>query len=160
MLRIVFESRTCTNKGAVLMLIKLARLSLWNRRTSVLLTLVSLMISVALVIGIEHLRSQARASFQQTLSGTALIIGARSGQLNLLLYSVFRLGNATNNISWHSYQEIAKHSAVAWAVPLSLGDSHRGYRVVGTNTDYFVHYRYGRDQSLLFTEGAPFAELF
>jgi len=142
------------------MLIKLARLSLWNRRTSVLLTLVSLMISVALVIGIEHLRSQARASFQQTLSGTDLIIGARSGQLNLLLYSVFRLGNATNNISWHSYQEIAKHSAVAWAVPLSLGDSHRGYRVVGTNTDYFVHYRYGRDQSLQFTEGAPFAELF
>ncbi len=142
------------------MLFKLARLSLWNRRISVLLTLVSLVISVALVLGIDHLRTQARQSFSQTLSGTDLIIGARSGQLNLLLYSVFRLGNATNNISWQSYQEIRKHSAVAWTVPLSLGDSHRGYRVVGTTRDYFIRYHYGRGQPLAFAQGEAFDGVF
>lgn len=138
------------------MLGKLARLSLWNRRGTLVLTLASLIISVALVVGINHLRNQAKKSFSQTLSGTDLIIGARGGQLNLLLYSLFRIGNATNNITWQSYQELARHSAVAWTIPLSLGDSHRGYRVVGTNRDYFVHYRYGQGQLLMLKEGEVF----
>lgn len=141
------------------MLIKLARLSLWNRRATVMLTLASLTISVALVLGIDHLRSQAKKSFSQTLSSTDLIIGARSGQLNLLLYSVFRMGNATNNISWQSYQELARHSAVAWTVPLSLGDSHRGYRVLGTTAKYFEHYRYGQRQPLALEQGEIFNDV-
>lgn len=82
------------------MIFKLARFSLWHRRSTVLLTLFSLSISVALVLGVDHLRNQAKASFNKTLSGTDLIVGARSGSINLLLYSVFRIGNATNNISW------------------------------------------------------------
>jgi putative ABC transport system permease protein len=142
------------------MLIKLARLSLWNRRTTLLLTLSSLIISVALVLGIDHLRTQAKKSFSQTLSGTDLIVGARSGQLNLLLYAVFRIGNATNNISWKSYQELARHSAVAWTVPISLGDSHRGYRVLGTNPEYFEHYRYGQRQPLVLREGEVFSSVY
>lgn len=142
------------------MLIKLARHSLWNRRSTVLLTLASFIISVALVLGIDHLRSQAKKSFSQTLSGTDLIIGARSGQLNLLLYSVFRIGNPTNNISWQSYQELSRHSAVEWTVPISLGDSHRGYRVLGTTDDYFNYYRYGQRQPLVFAEGKKFSGVY
>lgn len=139
------------------MLIKLALQSLWNRRGTLLLTLASLIVSVALVLGIDHLRSQAKKSFGQTLTGTDLIVGARSGQLNLLLYSVFRIGSATNNISWQAYQELTRHSAVAWTVPLSLGDSHRGYRVLGTTPDYFEYYRYGQHQSLVLGEGEIFS---
>lgn len=142
------------------MLFKLARHSLRNRRSTAALTLVSLMISVMLLLGIDHLRNQARDSFSQTLSGTDLIVGARSGQLNLLLYSVFRMGNPTNNISWESYQEIASHSAVAWTVPLSLGDSHRGFRVLGTTADYFEHYRYGQRHPLRFADGRPFDDVY
>lgn len=138
------------------MLIKLARLSVWNRRTTASLTLASLIISVALVLGIDHLRVQAKKSFSQTLSGTDLIVGARSGQLNLLLYSVFRIGNATNNITWQSFQELSRHSAVEWTVPLSLGDSHRGFRVLGTTAAYFEHYRYGQQRPLIFAEGKIF----
>lgn len=138
------------------MLIHLAGFSLWNRRGTLLLTLASLIISVALVVGINHLRVQAKISFSQTLSGTDLIVGARGGQLNLLLYSVFGIGNATNNISWQNYQELMRHSAVAWTIPLSLGDSHRGYRVVGTTRDYFIHYRYGQRQPLTLKEGKIF----
>ncbi|MFO1368287.1 MAG: ABC transporter permease [Marinagarivorans sp.] len=138
------------------MLFRLARLSLWNRRATVLLTLLSLSISIALVLAVDHLRNQARDSFNKTLSGTDLIVGARAGSVNLLLYTVFRVGDATQNMSWASFQELSKHSAVAWAIPISLGDSHKGYRVLGTNEDYFLHYQYGQQQSLAFDQGGVF----
>ena len=108
------------------MLMKLARLSLWHRKGTVILTLCSLVISIGLLLGIDHLRLEAKQSFTSTVAGTDLIVGARSGQLNLLLYTVFRIGNATNNISYKHYQQISQHRAVAWSIPLALGDSHIG----------------------------------
>jgi putative ABC transport system permease protein len=142
------------------MLMKLARLSLWHRRGTVLMTLLSLTISLMLLLGIDHLRLEAKRSFTSTVSGTDLIVGARSGQLNLLLYSVFRLGNATNNISWQHYQTIKQHRQVAWAIPLALGDSHRGFRVIGTTADYFRYFRYGQQQQLGFASGEAFAGVY
>ncbi|MEJ2308123.1 MAG: ABC transporter permease [Gammaproteobacteria bacterium] len=142
------------------MILKLARKSLWNRRGTAILTLVSLAISVALILGINHLRLQAKESFTSTLSGTDLIVGARSGATNLLLYSVFHIGNATNNISWQSYEAIAGQRQVDWTIPISLGDSHRGFRVVGTDQNYFEHYRYGEARKLEFAGGAPFTGVF
>ena len=138
----------------------LAVKSLLNRRTTVGLTLLALAVSVMLVLGVEKLRTEAKASFAATISGTDLIVGARSGSVQLLLYSVFRIGNATNNISWQSYQEIAARPDVAWTVPLSLGDSHRGFRVLGTTDGYFRHYRYARKKPLAFRAGGPFTDLF
>lgn len=120
----------------------------------------SIALSVALLLGVERLRTQARSSFANTLSGTDLIIGARTGPINLLLYSVFRIGDPTNNVRWASYQAIAAHPQIAWTVPLSLGDSHRGFRVLGTTPAYFEHYRYGRDQLLQWAEGRVFDEVF
>lgn len=142
------------------MLIRLARQSLWNRRGTALMTLLSLVISIALLLGIDHLRLEAKRSFTSTVSGTDLIVGARSGQLNLLLYSVFRLGNATNNISWQHYQQISKHPQVKWSIPLALGDSHRGFRVIGTTEDYFRFFRYGQQQQLEFGSGQAFAGVY
>jgi len=142
------------------MLIRLARQSLWNRRGTALMTLLSLVISIALLLGIDHLRLEAKRSFTSTVSGTDLIVGARSGQLNLLLYSVFRLGNATNNISWQHYQQIKQHPQVKWSIPLALGDSHRGFRVIGTTDDYFRFFRYGQQQQLEFASGQAFADVY
>ncbi|MDX3774346.1 ABC transporter permease [Chromatiaceae bacterium AAb-1] len=142
------------------MLMKLARLSLWNRRGTVLMTLLSLTISISLLFGIDHLRKEAKSSFTSTVSGTDLIVGARSGQLNLLLYSVFRIGNATANVSWKSYERIKNHPQVSWSIPLSLGDSHRGFRVLGTNQDYFSYYRYANGQPLAFSAGRPFSQVY
>jgi len=141
-------------------ILRLALLSLWNRRFTALLTLLSIALSVALLLGVERVRTEARASFASTISGTDLIVGARSGPIQLLLYAVFRIGNPTNNISWQSYQEIAAQPQVAWTVPLSLGDSHRGFRVLGTSLDYFEHYRYARGRALTFARGQPFADLY
>lgn len=130
--------------------------SLWSRRGSVMLTLASLTISMAIVIGVEHVRAQAESSFVRTVSGVDLLVGARTSQVNLLLYSVFRIGNATNNIQWDSYQDIIARREVSWAIPFSLGDSHRGYRVLGTTSDYFEHFRYGDSEPLRFAAGEEF----
>lgn len=139
-------------------LLRLALASLSNRRFTALLTVFAIALSVCLLLAVERVRTEARSSFANTISGTDLIVGARSGSVNLLLYSVFRIGNATNNIRWDSYQQIAAHPQVKWAIPISLGDSHRGYRVMGTSPQYFEHYRYARSQSLMLKTGRPFAD--
>ena len=140
--------------------LRLALHSLWNRRTTALLTISAIAISVTLLVGVQTLRTAARESFGNTVSGVDLIVGARSGPLNLLLYSVFRVGDATANVSWESYQKIARHRDVAWTIPISLGDSHRGFRVMGTTTDYFEHYRFGEGRRLEFSSGGRFSDLY
>lgn len=141
-------------------ILRLAWKSLLNRRFSAGLTLLSIALSVSLLVGVERLRYEAQTSFANTLSGTDLIVGARGGSVQLLLYAVFRLGHATHNISWESYQAIAAHPRVAWTVPLSLGDSHQGYPVLGTDLGYFEHYRFARDRRLEFAQGGPFVDLY
>ncbi len=131
--------------------------SLLNRRATAILTLASIAVSAALLSVVDRVRADAQTSFANTISGTDLIIGARSGDLNLLLYSVFRIGNPTNNISWRSYEQIRTRPEVAWTIPISLGDAHRGYRVLGTDLGYFEHYRFADQRSLEFAEGGAFA---
>lgn len=141
-------------------LLRLSIKSIRNRRFTAGLTLCAIAFSVALLLTVEKVRNGARESFASTISGTDLIIGARSGEIPLLLYSVFRIGNATNNVSWQSYQDIVAHPKITWTIPLSLGDSHRGYRVLGTNQDYFQHYQYGRQQNLRFAHGRAFQGVY
>ena len=138
-------------------LFELAAKSLLNRRLTAGLTVLSVAVSVALLIGVDRIRTETRAGFTNTITGADLIVGARGGPLNLLLYSVFRIGDATNGIRWTSYLEIAARPEVAWTIPLSLGDSHRGYRVLGTTGAYFDHYRHGRDRGLAFVAGTRFS---
>ncbi|WP_333699849.1 ABC transporter permease [Vibrio hepatarius] len=140
--------------------LSLAWKSARNRKVTAILSILTVAISVILLLGVERIRTQAKSSFANTISGTDLIVGGRSGQVNLLLYSVFRIGNATNNIDWKSYQEFSQHRSVKWAIPISLGDSHKGFRVMGTNHSYFEHYRYGQKQNLVFTKGREFQQLF
>ncbi len=141
-------------------LIRLALASLANRRASALIVLLVIALSSALLLTVERVRTETRLSFANTVSGTDLLVGARAGSINLLLYAVFRIGHATHNIRWDSYQQIAALPQVKWAIPLSLGDSHRGYPVLGTSTDYFRHYRYGAHQPLQLREGRPFEDLY
>ena len=136
----------------------LAVKSLASRRLTALLTVVSVAVSVALIVAVDGVRTETKASFTRTISGADLIVGARGGPLNLLLYSVFRIGDATSGMRWESFEALTARPEVAWAIPLSLGDAHRGFRVLGTTTDYFVHYRYGRRQPLEFAAGEPFAD--
>ncbi|MGB7989109.1 MAG: ABC transporter permease [Candidatus Methylophosphatis roskildensis] len=134
--------------------------SVRNRRLTAGLTVLSVALAVTLLLGVERLRNEARAAFTQTISGTDLVVGARSGPIQLLLYAVFHIGNATNNISWKSYEALRVHPAVDWAVPISLGDSHRGYRVVGTDSGFFNHVRYGDGGRVTLAAGRAFDGVF
>lgn len=141
-------------------MLELAWASLRSRALSVGLTVLVITLSMVLLLGVERVRTQAHEGFASTVSGTDLIVGARSGPVNLLLYSVFHIGDPTNNVSWQSYQELSVLPQVKWSVPLSLGDSWRGYRVVGTSGGYFEHYRYGAGHALAFANGRRFDDLY
>lgn len=140
------------------MILALAIKSLRNRKFTAALTTLSIALAVVLLLGVERIRSEARESFASTISGTDLIVGARSSPVHLLLYSVFRIGNATNNVSWDSYEALANRPEVAWTIPFSLGDSHRGFRVLGTTQDYFEHFRFGRGRKLDLAQGKRFED--
>lgn len=136
----------------------LAVKSLRNRKFTAALTVLSIALAVFLLLGVERIRHESRESFAATISGTDLVVGARSSPVHLLLAAVFHIGNATNNLRWDSYRAIADRPGVAWTIPLSLGDSHRGYRVLGTTRDYFEHFRFARDRRLVFAHGNTFED--
>ena len=139
---------------------RLAGLSLLNRKFTALLTVLSIALSVAMLLGVEKIRVGAKQSFINTISGTDLIVGARAGDVQMLLYSVFHIGDATANITWETVLDIESRPEVKWLVPISLGDSHRGFRVMGTTAGYFEHFRYKRRQQLGFSQGQRFSDLF
>ena len=142
------------------MLLKLTLNSLYARLLTVSMTIFAISLSLMLYLSVEKLRSSAYTSFTNTISQTDLIVGSRTGSVQLLLYSIFRIGNATNNITWESYQDIIEKDEVKWAVPISLGDSHKGYRVMGTNKDFFKHYKYRGNKSLVIKDGKYFSDLY
>lgn len=138
----------------------LAARSLVNRRGTVALVVLATALSVTLFVGVEKIRAGARESFENTISGTDLVVGARSGAVNLLLYAIFHIGDATADVSMESYRTVAGRPEVEWTVPIALGDSHHGFRVVGTTADFFERYRYGDGQPLRFIAGEPFSDVF
>jgi putative ABC transport system permease protein len=138
-------------------LLQIAGRSAWNRRGTLALVVFSIALATALLLSLERLRTDIRSSFSLAVSGTDLIVGARTGPVQLMLYAVFRVGGATNNITMDSVRAIAAHRAVAWVVPISLGDSHHGFPVLGTTPDYFTHFAYGERQPLVLSQGRAFA---
>ena len=142
------------------MIFRLVVGSLLARGVTVAMTVLSIGLSVALFLGVDKVKTGAKASFSDTISGTDLIVGARSGSVQLLLYSVFRIGNATNNVTWESYLDLRARPEVEWIVPISLGDSHRQFRVMGTNVAFFEHYKYRQGRALTFQDGMVMEDLF
>jgi putative ABC transport system permease protein len=125
-----------------------------------ILTCTSIAISMLVLIGVEHLRAEVKNNFERTVSGVDLIVGSRTSGINLLLFSVFKIGNPSNNLQWKSYQDIIMSNQVAWSVPLSMGDSHQGFSVIGTTGDYFEYFKYADKQKISFAQGEPFKRLY
>ena len=143
-----------------MILLRLAWRSLLNRRFAVGLTVCTIAMSIALLVMVEQLRGEVRSGFQRSVAGTDLIVGARTAPLQLLLYSVFGIGDATNNVSWETYQLLSQAPEVEWAVPMALGDAYRGYRVMGTTDEFFTRFQTAGRQALRMAEGRAFDDLF
>ena len=137
---------------------RMARSSAWNRRSTLVWVVVSLALATALLWTLERLRHDIRQSFSQSVSGVDLIVGARSSPVQLMLFSVFHIGSVPQNMRMESVRMLADHRSVSWVVPLSLGDSHRGFPVLGTTAAYFQHFAYGDKQPLALQQGAVFAD--
>jgi len=142
------------------MLLKLTFNSLYARILTVGMTVFAISLSLMLYMSVEKLRTSAYTSFTDTISQTDLIVGARTSSVQLLLYSVFRIGNATNNITWESYEDVIDKKEVAWSVPISLGDSHKGFRVMGTNNEFFKRYKFRGGQSIELGQGKNLDDLY
>jgi putative ABC transport system permease protein len=142
--------------GTLRALLGVAYQSLLYRLSGVVLAITAVAISVFVLLSVEHVRHESRSSFASTVSNVDLIVGARTGEINLLLLSIFRIGNPTANISWESVEQISEQRNVEWVVPISLGDSHKNYRVVGTSAEFFDRYKYGQSKPLVFKQGQRF----
>lgn len=138
----------------------MARKSLRHRFFTTLLCIFSVSLSVALYLGVERVKEGSRDGFTGTISGVDLIVGAKGSPLQLLLYSVFNIGSAVNNITYDSYQNIANSPAVAWTIPISLGDTYRGFRVVGTDENFFEHWRFRGDERPTLENGQKLEGIF
>lgn len=140
--------------------LRLALKSLKNRMVSTILTVISIALSMALLLSVERTRRAAENGFTQAISQTDLLVGGRTGPLNLILYTVFNMGSASNNISWKSYQDIRSNPKVEWTIPYSLGDGHHGFRVIGTDENFYQHYRFRGQQSVELAEGVPALDIW
>ena len=143
-----------------MLLLHLARKSLTNRLLTTSLTALSIAFSVALLVGVENVRTGMRESFSNTVSGTDLVVGSRGGTIQLMLYAVFGMGSPVANISHDTWKEWDEHPAVSWTIPYALGDSHRGFRVIGTNDSFYEHYKYRGGQPIALAEGRAAQSVF
>ena len=135
------------------LLVTLAWRSLRNRPVTSVLTVAAVALSITLLLGVEQARRGMRESFTGTIKGTDLVVGARGGTLQLLLGAVFGIGAPTGSVPYAVYEQFAKHPAIRWTVPLAIGDSHRGFRVIGTTPALFEHWRYRSSGTLTFAQG-------
>lgn len=139
------------------MVFALAWRSLRNRPVTSLLTVAAVALSITLLLGVEQARRGMRESFTGTIKGTDLVVGARGGTLQLLLGAVFGIGAPTGSVPYDVYEQWTRHPAIKWTVPLAIGDSHRGYRVIGTTPGLFEHWRYRSSGRLAFAQGRVIA---
>lgn len=143
-----------------MMLFKLVWASMVSRKGMVALTVFSISISMLVLMSVAHLQAQLKDNFQRSVSGVDLIVGSRTSSLNLLLFSIFKIGYPTNNLDYHSFLTIKDNPLVDWAVPISLGDSHHGHAVVGTTETYFTHLKYADKRPLTWAKGRHFQQTF
>jgi len=134
--------------------------SLLNRWLSCLLIILTLAFSISLYFTVSRIQESVKASFKSTVSGVDSIVAARGGNLQILLNSVFLIGEPSAPIQWNTYQDIANNNKIKWAVPISLGDSHKGYRVIGTTNNYFKQIKYSSRKNIEFLTGNSFNDVF
>lgn len=140
-------------------MIRIAAASIRSRIAPTILIIIALTTSMALLLAVDRIQDATKRGFNQSLSGVDLVLGPRGSGIELILYTVFHLGKPTNNITTETLKDIESNPLIEWAIPIALGDSHRGFRVISTTQKYFDHIQFGGDQPLTFEAGQPFNAL-
>ena len=131
----------------------LALRNLLYKPLNALLSVLLFALSVGLVSLLLNLRTQADEQFDNNLSGVNLVVGAKGSPLELVLNSMYHVGYPTGNVTLGEVKAFfnPRHPIVSEAVPLSLGDSYQGYRIVGTTADLIDWYGSSVAKGRLFT---------
>lgn len=100
------------------------------------LSILLLMLGVAMISLLLLMSTQLEEQFQKNIKGIDMVVGAKGSPLQLILSAVFQVDNPTGNISLSEVEQLKRNRLVAQGIPLSYGDSYRGFRIVGTTSDY------------------------
>jgi putative ABC transport system permease protein len=107
---------------------------------STALNLLLLALGIATITVLMLATRQLEERMTRDARGIDLVAGAKGSPMQLVLSAVFHLDAPAGNIALADAAQLAKNRAVKRAIPIALGDSFRGYRIVGTNHDYPAHY--------------------
>lgn len=113
---------------------------LWSRPLAAGLNLLLLSLGLASITLVLLVSEQIDRAFERDLAGIDLVVGAKGSPMQLILAGVFHIDVPPGNIPLAEVQALQKDPRVAKLIPLSLGDSFRGFRLVGTSADYISHY--------------------
>ena len=113
---------------------------LWSRPLAAALNLLLLSLGLASITFVVLTAEQMDRAFERDLAGIDLVVGAKGSPLQLILAGVFHIDVPTGNIPLEAVNELAANPQVAQLIPLSLGDTYKSYRIVGTSPAYAAHY--------------------
>ncbi|WP_457279954.1 ABC transporter permease [Polaromonas sp. P5_D5] len=113
---------------------------LWSRPLAAALNLLLLTLGLASITFLLLVSHQISQAFDRDVAGIDVVVGAKGSPMQLILSGVFHLDVPTGNVPLAAVKELEKHPQVAKVIPISLGDSFRGFRIVGTTPDYIHHY--------------------
>jgi putative ABC transport system permease protein len=107
------------------------------------MSLVHFALGTGLIAFLLLMQRQLQENFERNLAGVDLVIGAKGSPLQLILSSMYHVDSPTGNISLKEIKPFLnpKHPLIGTAVPLSLGDSYKGYRIVGTTQAFLDLYK-------------------
>jgi putative ABC transport system permease protein len=113
---------------------------LWARPLAAALNLLLLSLGLASITLVLLVNHQIQQAFARDLAGIDVVVGAKGSPLQLILSGVFQIDTPTGNVPLADVQALQVHPQVAKLIPISMGDSFKGYRIIGTTPDYLRHY--------------------
>jgi putative ABC transport system permease protein len=129
-----------------------------QRALSVVLTGISVALGVALISATVEIRRQVEENFNQASVGYEMIVGAKGSALQLVLNTVYQLGDPVGNIPYATYLRYRNHPMVSYAIPYGLGDNYKGFRIIGTTEEIFTKFNYKPNQTFELAEGRAFKD--
>lgn len=131
--------------------------SIWVRRSLYIWVLLAFALSSALIFFSLQFKNSIQKSFSGGASGVDLVIGAKTSEFNLVMFSLFNLGQPIANMTLDEFIHINESKDVEWTIPLAKGDSFKGFSVIGTNDQFFKNFRDASKDSLKMTGGEWFS---
>ena len=131
-------------------IVKLSYKNIVTKPLQTFLTVLILSLSIALLLGVKQLNKVFESQLQQSLNGVDMVVGAKGSPLQLVLSAVLHIDNPTGNISYKEAKKLAKSRYIKDAVPISIGDNYKGYKLVGTTTDFIDLHKTKLEKGTLF----------